>query len=116
MGRDMEHAYAGRCCDCDNAFATMPNGIADLTLDIADRRVVPIYGTNTRFVCMTCNRRKSIIGPEKWGAIMLAYRIRTGDPAAARLFVPPDPLPSPPRPPTPDQAPAGPSGQMAFGV
>jgi len=36
----------------------MANGHHDLTLDIIDRDAPPVYGANTRWICMTCNRSK----------------------------------------------------------
>jgi len=88
MARDMEHAYEGMCPGCHQSFKVMPNGIQDLTLDIIDRSAPPIYGSNTRFLCQTCNRSKGAATMRKHNAIQLAYAIRRGEPMVPRLFDP----------------------------
>jgi hypothetical protein len=110
---ELEHAYAGNCPGCGQAFAEMPNGIQDLTVDVIDRDAAPVWGVNTRPLCQTDNRRKGITTTAKRAAIELAYRVRRGQPAAARLFemdrviprVRPEPTPRPM--PQTDQLPLG---------
>lgn len=86
MARDLEHAYAGDCPGCGTPFASMPNGMQDLTVDVIDRGGAPVWGVNTRPLCQTDNRRKGITSTAKRAAIELAYRIRRGNPDAPRLF------------------------------
>jgi hypothetical protein len=68
IAHDMEHAWQSSCNDCGYAFQSMPNGLHDLTLDIINPGEPPYYGTNTRFVCTTCNRKKSRTPSKLWGA------------------------------------------------
>jgi hypothetical protein len=86
MASELEHAYAGNCPGCGQAFAAMPNGIQDLTVDVIDRAAAPVWGVNTRPLCQTDNRRKGVTTTATRAAIELAYCIRRGEPAAARLF------------------------------
>jgi len=114
MACELEHAYGGNCPECGQAFVEMPNGIQDLTVDVIDRDAAPVWGVNTRPLCQTDNRRKGIATPAKRAAIALAYRIRRGQPAAARLFdmEPITPVVEPGRTPRPllavEQLPLGP--------
>lgn len=73
IAHDMEHAWQNGCADCEQKFQSMPGGLHDLTLDIIDRDAPPYYGTNTRFVCTTCNRKKSKTPPNLWGAMKAGW-------------------------------------------
>lgn len=73
IAHDMEHAWQNGCADCERKFQDMPGGIHDLTLDIIDRSQPPYYGTNTRFVCTTCNRKKSKTPAHLWGAMKAGW-------------------------------------------
>jgi hypothetical protein len=68
MAHDIEHAFKNGCPECRELFGTMPNGLADVTLDIVDPKQPPYYGVNTRWFCMTCNRIKGQMSSEQWGA------------------------------------------------
>ena len=46
--------------------ATGRTGYADITLDICRPGEEPYYGTNTRYICMTDNREKHNMAPERW--------------------------------------------------
>ena len=74
MTHDIEHAFANGCCYCRQPFSEMPHGMADLTLDIYDRRALPYYGGNTRWVCRTCNMQKATTDPDEWNAIVASWR------------------------------------------
>jgi hypothetical protein len=76
LARDMQNTEL--CCYCEHRFSDMPNGMADITIDIHDRDAVPEYKTNTRIICVTCNRLKGTLSPADFGAVQLAYRIRAG--------------------------------------
>jgi len=67
MSHDMEHAWQG-VCECGQRFQDMPNGLHDLTIDIINPVEPPYWGMNTRFICTTCNRKKSKTPPNLWGA------------------------------------------------
>jgi hypothetical protein len=60
MAHEAEHVYDNGCPNCGEPFSEMGHGLADITLDITDRNARPVYGTNTRWLCMTCNRSKGI--------------------------------------------------------
>lgn len=58
MAHEAEHAYDNGCPECGDSFRDMGHGLADITLDVIDPQSPPIYGMNTRWICMTCNRAK----------------------------------------------------------
>jgi hypothetical protein len=69
MARDMARAYLdglGVCDECEEPYGGMGHGYADLTLDICRPDDEPYYGTNTRYICMTDNREKRNMTPERW--------------------------------------------------
>jgi hypothetical protein len=69
MARDQARAYAdglGVCDECEEQYGAMGHGIADLTLDICRPGEAPYYGINTRYICMTDNREKHNMPPERW--------------------------------------------------
>jgi hypothetical protein len=74
MAHDAEFQYDNGCSYCHHPYADMGHGVADITLDIFDPRLPPDYGTNTRWCCMTCQRRKGLLTPEKWAAKQRIYR------------------------------------------
>lgn len=89
MSRDAEHAYRGSCLYCGALFETMVHGPTDLTLDIVNREEPPYYTTNTRWVCVTCNRQKSRTPAAVWGALRAAWdawKKRPKAPEQMRLF------------------------------
>jgi hypothetical protein len=65
LAEDAEHEYAGRCRYCREPYI----GLADITLDIQDRRRKPYYCTNTRWCCQGCNRDKGVMTPEEFEAM-----------------------------------------------
>jgi hypothetical protein len=74
MSGDASFQY-GRCCSyCHRDYKGMGHAAADITLDIFDPRLPPEYGTNTRWCCMTCQRRKSLLTPQKWAMKLRIYR------------------------------------------
>jgi len=86
MARDAERAYEHECLYCEVTFADMDaNGLDNLTLDINDPRELPYYGSNTRWICRTCNNRKGDKGPAEWAALLLDYQHRKRELEAARL-------------------------------
>ena len=66
MAHDIQHTFDNWCPYCGYPFAEMAHGLWDLTLDIYDQNMPPLY-TNTRWVCSTCNSIKQNMGPERWG-------------------------------------------------
>jgi len=69
MARDMARAYLdglGVCDECEEPYGGMGHGYADLTLDICRPGEEPYYGTCTRYICMTDNREKHNMTPERW--------------------------------------------------
>jgi hypothetical protein len=75
MAHDAEFQYNNGCSYCHHPYVEMGHGVADITLDIFDPRLPPDYGTNTRWCCMTCQRRKGLLTPEKWAAKQRIYRV-----------------------------------------
>src|SRR5262249_49372565 len=74
MLHEMEHTYKNGCGYCAESFGEMGHGLSDITLDICDPRQPPYYGTNTRWICQTCNREKGRTPPELWGAKLIAWK------------------------------------------
>jgi hypothetical protein len=74
MAHDAEFQYGNGCSYCHHPYVDMGHGVADITLDIFDPRLPPDYGTNTRWCCMTCQRRKGLLPPDKWAAKQRIYR------------------------------------------
>lgn len=72
IAQDMEHAWQGSC-ECGQRFEDMPNGTHDLTVDIINPKEPPHWGINTRFLCTTCNRKKSQTPARLWGAMKAAW-------------------------------------------
>jgi hypothetical protein len=67
MAHDIGHAKANGCQRCRRSFASMPNGLRDVTLDIIDPRQLPYYRTNCRWICDTCNKAKGGASPDEDG-------------------------------------------------
>jgi len=90
LAHDAEHAYENQCPMCREAFKTMGHGPTDITLDITDPTRDPFYLINTRWICQTCNRKKSCTPPEEWAESVLAAeewkRRRKIGPAQPNLF------------------------------
>jgi hypothetical protein len=74
IAHDAEFQYANGCSYCHHPYDGMGHGLADITLDIFDPRLPPDYGTNTRWCCMTCQRRKGLLTPEHWADKQRVYR------------------------------------------
>jgi hypothetical protein len=74
MAHDIEYQYGNGCSYCHHSYKGMGHGLADITIDIFDPRLPPDYGTNTRWCCMTCQRRKGLLPPEKWAIKQRIYR------------------------------------------
>lgn len=66
MAHEAEHNYTNGCSECHYPYSGMANGLHDITLDIWDKRVEPFYGSNTRWICNTCNQEKGAMSPEEW--------------------------------------------------
>jgi hypothetical protein len=73
MAHDIEDVFASRCPYCDDAFADMEHGLADVSLDIVNPSLEPYYTTNTRWVCVSCNREKQGLSPEDWAIKLRAW-------------------------------------------
>lgn len=74
LAYDAQFQYGNGCSYCHHKYSGMGHGAADITLDIFDPRLPPEYGTNTRWCCMTCQRRKGLLTPEKWAIKKRIYR------------------------------------------
>jgi hypothetical protein len=74
LAHDAEFQYANGCSYCHHPYAAMGHGSADITIDIFDPRLPPDYGTNTRWCCPTCQRRKGLLTPEQWAIKQRIYR------------------------------------------
>jgi hypothetical protein len=75
MAHEAGHAYENNCPGCRKSFKGMRHGLGDITLDIIDRAKDPFYVTNTRWICMTCNREKARTPPEEWAETLIGWRI-----------------------------------------
>lgn len=73
IAHDLEHAYSNSCCYCDGGYAEMPNGLADLTIDVIDPGAPPYYRTNAQPCCATCNREKHQTPPHLWAAKLAGW-------------------------------------------
>lgn len=67
MAHELEHTYSNGCPICHDSFASMVNGYRDLTLDIKDPKQKPWYGSNTQWICLSCNVSKSNRTMEEFG-------------------------------------------------
>lgn len=67
MAHDIEHAASNGCPRCRRSFASMANGLRDITLDVIDPRQLPYYRTNCRWICDTCNKAAGDLTPEEDG-------------------------------------------------
>lgn len=76
MAHDSEHGYANGCSECHESYALMGHKLRDITLDIWDPRVEPSYGSNTRWICSSCNSAKGDMTPEEWAAYKRLWRER----------------------------------------
>ncbi len=63
MAHDIAHAVQNGCPYCYRPFASMANGLGDVSLDVVDPEALPYYRTNTRWVCRTCNNAKAKTKP-----------------------------------------------------
>jgi hypothetical protein len=60
IAHELEHAYGNGCSGpCGRSYLVMGHGLADITIDIVNPDLPPVYGVNTRIICCTCNRQKS---------------------------------------------------------
>lgn len=95
LAHDFEHAYKNGCGNCRKLFASMANGLSDMSIDITDRNRPPYYKTNTRIWCMTCNRDKGDMTPDEFEEHQLGWKLwedrqvelrRNPPPRQKRLF------------------------------
>jgi hypothetical protein len=93
MAHDAKHVYENGCPNCGEPFRDMGHGLHDLTLDITDRTARPVYGANTRWLCMTCNRSKGIRSVSEmaelkmcWNRWLNRQQILGCDPWAGTMF------------------------------
>lgn len=73
MAQDIDKAVTDICPYCRRPFSEMPNGLADITLDVVDQNKDPYYGINTKWSCMTCNRAKAKSTPEQWARKLMCW-------------------------------------------
>lgn len=76
MAHEAEYHYGNGCTECGDSYDLMDGGFGDITIDIWDRRVEPAYGSNTRWICKTCNLAKGTLPPELWAKIKRLWRER----------------------------------------
>jgi hypothetical protein len=74
MAHDIEHIFENTCPYCEQPFAEMPHGLADVSVDIIDTSREPYYHSNTKWCCVTCNREKQDLSPEEWAIKLRAWR------------------------------------------
>lgn len=94
MAHDIDHTAANGCQRCRRSFASMGNGLSDVSLDIIDPRKQPYYRTNVRWICRTCNSAKSDLDPDIDGRRLQEWvrwerqqeELRKSDPWAGTLF------------------------------
>jgi hypothetical protein len=73
LAHDARFRYNNGCDYCHHPYKEMGHGSGDITVDIYDPRLPPDY-SNTRWCCMTCQRRKGLLAPEKWAIKQRIYR------------------------------------------
>lgn len=73
LTHDIKFRYGNGCDYCHHPYKEMGHGLADITIDIYDPRLPPDY-SNTRWCCMTCQRRKGLLTPEQWAIKQRIYR------------------------------------------
>lgn len=73
MAHDINFEYGNGCRRCRRSYATMGNGLADITLDIIDPQALPYYRTNVRWICKTCNTAKGATRPDDDGKRLEAW-------------------------------------------
>lgn len=76
MAHDGAHVYANGCSECHTSYKSMGHGMRDITLDIWDPNVEPVYGSNTRWICSTCNSAKGDMTPTQWATYKRLWRER----------------------------------------
>lgn len=93
IAEDLELAGKGRCSYCRHHMLDAEHGLENITVDVYDPRLDPVYGVNTRICCKTCNTKKGSKTPEEWIEICKAFRelettIPLLDEAEVRALVP----------------------------
>jgi len=73
MAHDIGHAFGNGCPYCYELFATMPNGLWNVSLDVVHPKEAPFYRTNTRWVCRACNSEKQGTPPELWALLQACW-------------------------------------------
>jgi hypothetical protein len=73
MAHDGAHAYGNGCDYCGKGYVEMGHGLADITLDLCDPDDPPYYPGNTRWCCMTCNRKKHRMTKRQWAAQLAVW-------------------------------------------
>lgn len=94
MAHDINHTAGNGCQRCRKSFASMGNGLSDVSLDIHFPDHLPFYRTNVRWICKTCNSSKGRASPEEDGRRLAEWmrwqrqqeEIRNADPWKDSLF------------------------------
>src|SRR5262249_44231693 len=73
LKHDINHASKNGCPYCHRQFATMGHGLSDITIDIINPKTDPLYTTNTKIICQTCNREKGRTPPEIWAHKLICW-------------------------------------------
>ena len=75
LAHDIGHAFHNTCTYCWKPYAEMEQGLADVTVDVADPRFEPYYATNTRLCCRSCSTERAQLAPEQWALKLSGWRI-----------------------------------------
>lgn len=86
----LRHDYENTCAYCRRPYATMLNGVRDITMDIIDPAREPFLETNTIPCCQTCNSSKRDLPPDMWARKLKFWR----EWEANRLTLPAEPVQS----------------------
>jgi len=92
MAHEGAHAYSNGCSECHDPYEIMGSGLKDITLDIWDPRIEPFYGSNTRWICFSCNSTKGDMIPEDWAIYKRLHRERAAHLAEHAMIIQPEQL------------------------
>jgi hypothetical protein len=73
LAHDLKHGYDNTCPYCRRPYDGMGHGPADITIDIIDPARPPLYDTNVKHCCGTCNKEKSQTPPELWARKLICW-------------------------------------------
>jgi hypothetical protein len=74
----LRRAWEEECPDCTMAYKEMKGGMAEMTVDVIDRRLPPDWLTNCRIICRDDNSAKGKMPPEEWALHKAVWRMWKG--------------------------------------